>query len=84
MTEFVPIEIQVWQVAPQQGWDVIVFDAQGNEEGDHEWFHKKADAIKAARLRFNQELTVKKLTVQLLEMIRPDADKDIQIIRERK
>jgi hypothetical protein len=43
------------------GWEVVVTDNDGIEEGDVVWFETKTAALKYARKRFNAELTVKAL-----------------------
>ena len=56
----VPIEITIYP-AGEYGWDVVVTDKDGNDEGDCEFFETKAEAIKEGRKRFNAEPTVKTL-----------------------
>jgi hypothetical protein len=70
------------------GWEIVVTDTDGIEEGDAIWCSTKGEALKEGRKRFNEELTVKALVVLNREHFEIDAGNliaanDKRIVRHR-
>ena len=84
-----PYEITIFPAGDDSGWEIVVTDKNGNEEGDAVFCDTKAEAIKDGRCRFNTEPTVKRLVAlnkehwEITESDRLILVNDKRIIRHR-